>query len=468
MRFRIFGVPTEVQHGFWLMAVLLGFPLLQSPFKPAILVWVAAVFISVMVHELGHALAIVRHRLSPEITLYTMGGLTAWMGGGNLSRASRMFISFAGPLAGFTLSGLLWGATKLFPELVSVSSATTQADLFRVLSIDILIDINFYWGIINLVPVLPFDGGHILEHALGPRRARTTAMISLAAGVAVAAYSLATDRIWMGFIFAMSAMQSFQRLQAAAQERKTPGRAPSEPPLARELTQQLERGTEALADDRLDEARTIAELVLSENPPRAGRLAALHLLAWAHLLANRLDLAAGIVGKLHAEGVEPDVALAGAVLLARGERDKARSLFEAARARGDDRKEVAGPLIQILIAQGEIARAAAIAVDIFDVLSDADARQMAELALVPAAYGWSARLSEALFERSTDPEDAVLAARARSLDGDVAKAMGMLQRAANAGFTDKQRIISDAAFAGVLGTGDARAELDTLFHAAPK
>ena len=51
----------------------------------------------------------------------------------------------------------------------------------------------------------------------------------------------------------------------------------------------------------------------------------------------------------------------------------AQRVLEQARARGDDRKEVVGPLIQILIEQGEVPRAAAVALDIVDALSTDDA-----------------------------------------------------------------------------------------------
>src|SRR5690606_1252702 len=102
----------------------------------------------------------------------------------------------------------------------------------------------------------------------------------------------------------------------------------------------------------------------------------------------------------------------------------------------DDRKEIVGPLIQVLIKQGEVARAAAIALDIVETLSDDDVRQMAEIAAEHAAHGWAARLFEALFERRHRADDAYEAARHKSLDGDLAGALLLLERAVRAGFTD--------------------------------
>ncbi len=38
MRFRLFGIPVEVQPGFWLVTVLLGLDYLRSDFKIGLLI----------------------------------------------------------------------------------------------------------------------------------------------------------------------------------------------------------------------------------------------------------------------------------------------------------------------------------------------------------------------------------------------------------------------------------------------
>jgi Zn-dependent protease len=453
MRFSLFGIPTEIQFSFWVGAVLLGFPYLQSSFKPLILIWVAVVFVSVLVHELGHALAIRRHGLFPEITLHWIGGLTSWSGAGNLTRPQRIFISFAGPLAGFMLAAFVYGMTKAFPWLLD--KQTLAAEL-RVFVINRLLWVNVGWGIMNLAPVLPLDGGHILEHALGPKRVRTAAVVSMLIGGAIAAWAFTSrsrtgqDNSWMGILFAMCVLQSFQRYQAEAPATASPRAEPRvvEPPMPMELERELRRAREALDDDRYDEAIKSAELVVASDPPATGRIRALEVMAWAQLLDGKLDDAARTTRAIERHG-RSDAALAGAVLFARKEYDAARAAFEAARAIGDDRKEIVGPLIQILILQGEVARAAAIALDIVETLSDEDARHMAEIAFEQRAYGWSARLYEALFDRARDADDAYHAARARALDGDPTASLALLERAVAAGFRDAARMWSDDALAGL-------------------
>src|SRR5262245_56303232 len=105
MRFRLFGIRVEVQLLFWVTGLLLGLPAASGPPRPgaALGLWMLAVFVSVLVHELGHAFAMRRHGINPEISLHGMGGVTTWGGAEPppLRRRDLVVIYLAGPLAGF-------------------------------------------------------------------------------------------------------------------------------------------------------------------------------------------------------------------------------------------------------------------------------------------------------------------------------------------------------------------------------
>jgi Zn-dependent protease/thioredoxin-like negative regulator of GroEL len=446
MSFRLFGVDVEVQFFFWLTAVLFGFPYMQDPTAPrgAIAIWVAVVFVSVMVHELGHALAIKRHGIEPEIALHGMGGTTSWRPGRSLGRLDLIFISLAGPFAGFALGGLTYAFARLAPQ------ALERLPLQAGWAMERLFFVNIYWGIINLLPVLPFDGGHVLEQALGPKRARLTAAISFLAGALVAGLAALGGWLWVALIFGLGAVRSYQRFRSAEPispvesplRRAAPAPADALPP---ELAATLQSARAALAEEELDRALALAQDVLSRETvtPRAAK-EALEIVAWAHLLAGRLPAAMETLAQLRRSS-EPDAALAGAILFARGDLGEARRVLEQARGRGDSRKEVAGPLIQILIQQGEVPRAAAVALDIVDTLSEEDVRQMASIAVDHAAFEWAARLFQAAFDRRGLADDAYDAARAFALDGQHEHALDWLRRAVEAGFSDRGRAWSDAA-----------------------
>ena len=466
MFFRAFGIPTTVQLGFWFGCVLLGYPTLRGPHKFTMLVWIGVVFFSIMIHELGHAFAMMRYGLRPEITLHMLGGLTSSHGMTRLSRSRRIFISFAGPLAGFIFYGLLIGVQALLPDLVRVGPDPSTAEIALSFAIYQLEWVNLWWGLVNLIPVLPLDGGHILEDILGPRRAKITATLSLVAGILVVIVCVTREPpMWfIAFIFGMCTVQSYQRFRMAsdAQSHAKPKKKKKpEEPVAPEIAEQLLLAKDALADDRYDEAGSLAEKIIEAKPPRAVRVEALDVLGWAHLLEGRAEEAARVVAAIQRDG-EADPALAGSVLFHTEKLDEARAVFEAARAMGDDRKEIVGPLIQILIAQGEVPRAAAIALDIVETLSEEDARQMATIAFEHEAFSWAARLSESVFERTGVADDAYDAARSRSLEGDLSGALVLLRRAVAAGFSDAARVWSDKALEALRNNGESEGELEAL------
>lgn len=483
MQFSLLGIPIFVQVNFWITAVMLGFGYLSNPMMLA--GWVAAVFVSVIVHELGHGTVMMRYGLRPEIALHGMGGHAAAHGLNRLSRGRRIFVSFAGPMAGFVF-GFLWIALALVVDPSAIWNGLGSqwvadvvvgalgpdainrhtAPFFRFFLIS-LIQVNIFWGFLNLSPVLPLDGGHILEDALGPRRYRTTCYISLTFCALVILYQV-TDamqegdvglgHIWISMIFGLCGYRTYMRLKDydAATGHGRRKVAPAEPPMPQEMAVKLKQAKAALADQRYEMAATQAELVLGEDPPKAARVQAMHILGWTQYLRDDLEAAKRTVAALRKLG-DVDPGLEGSLLLTEGSASKARELFEKARADGDDRKEVVGPLIQILIASGEVPRASAIALDIVETLSDDDVQQMAQIAAEHRAHRWAARLHEALFERSGDAEHAYEAARQRSLDGDLTGALILLERAIHAGFTDASRARGDDAFAAIRNGEEADA-----------
>jgi Zn-dependent protease len=73
------------------------------------------------------------------------------------------------------------------------------------------------WGVFNLLPILPFDGGGALEAILTGLRTRTprrtTRIVSLAVGAAVALVAFAAGWTWAGALAAMLAYNNAQRLR---------------------------------------------------------------------------------------------------------------------------------------------------------------------------------------------------------------------------------------------------------------
>jgi hypothetical protein len=291
-------------------------------------------------------------------------------------------------------------------------------------------------------------------------------MISL--GVAIlAGAGFAYLHEWFVVIFvALFAFQNYQRLQLTPPDgpsRPRAERAPEEMP--GEASALLQSARHALGEENFDRALTLARRTLEGDegsfvPTPTVRLKAFEVVAWTKLqqgdLAGATDALAearraGDLGSRR-DGSAPasvDPALVGSLALAKGSTAEARRVLEAARGKGDDRREVVGPLVQALLADGEVARAAAVALEIVDQLSDDDVRKMAGIAFAASAFEWSGRLSEALFARTRLGDDAYEAARGFAKDGDVERATDMLRRAVDAGFSDRARAWSDAALEGL-------------------
>jgi Zn-dependent protease len=457
MGFRLFGVNVEIHFTFWFTTLLLG-PGLRGEFDPrAALTWMAVVFVSVLVHEFGHAFAVKAQGIEPEIRLHGMGGTTHYRVVLTLPRRSEIFISLAGPFAGFLLGGIVLALAQFVLHTHDFAIGLwgfRLAPLQRGPLADAVMEllwVNFGWGLVNLIPALPFDGGHVLESALGPKRVRLTLILSLLFAIAAAAFFMFRGMFWGAVLFGMAAFHAVRRLQTDEPIESLPQArgAPREASIPGDVLSKLAAARRALEDEDFAKATSLANEAVRlagnhDRPLPSAKVQAYDVLGWVAQLAGHTEEAGRWVKAAQQHGT-PDPALAAAVMIARGESKDARRLLEGARAAGDERKETVGPLIQLLIADGEVARAAAVAFDIRESLSDDDARQMAEIAFGAKVYDWSARLHEAVFARTGKANDAYEAARAHAADGASDRALDYLGRAVKAGFSDRTRVWSDVA-----------------------
>src|SRR5260370_39885036 len=106
LRFSLFGIPVRVHPFFWLVSLIMGWPLHEPKL---ILIWVACVFVSILVHELGHALTAKYFGWPPHIGLYSFGGYASYQPTWGHSTARTILVLIAGPGAGFVLFGLVVG-----------------------------------------------------------------------------------------------------------------------------------------------------------------------------------------------------------------------------------------------------------------------------------------------------------------------------------------------------------------------
>src|SRR5262245_36001714 len=106
LAFSLFGIPVRVIPWFWLAGVLLGFDWVRDPDQGPLLllIWLGVMFLSILVHELGHACFAALFGYPPSILLYQFGGVTLFQPTHGYSTAKAILITAAGPAFGAALA----------------------------------------------------------------------------------------------------------------------------------------------------------------------------------------------------------------------------------------------------------------------------------------------------------------------------------------------------------------------------
>jgi Zn-dependent protease len=206
IRFSILGIPVTVQPWFWLTMLFIGggFYASSSLEIMRVAVFAFAGFLSILIHELGHALMIRKYGLPTAITLQAFGGFASYPSG-HLDRKQSFLVTAAGPGVQFAFGILL----VLLANLIQASGGPLFVHFLRS-----LIVVSLIWSVLNCVPVYPLDGGQMLAAVLGPQKQRYVHLISAGVAVAIglAGYVFLGTillPIFMAF-FAWSNWQSFQ------------------------------------------------------------------------------------------------------------------------------------------------------------------------------------------------------------------------------------------------------------------
>lgn len=202
--FRIFSVgsiPVFVSPWY----LLLLFFWLRGDVVSGIL-WAIVVTVSILVHELGHALVARYYRLTPRILLWGLGGLCLH----DQARRDRhdALIIAAGPAAGLLLGGLVFAVSLVVPP--------TTARMLEL--VQLLLWVNILWSLVNLLPLWPLDGGQLfrlgLLQVLKPTTAdRITHAVSLVLLLVAAGFAIYTESIFLGILVAFGIWRNVQGLR---------------------------------------------------------------------------------------------------------------------------------------------------------------------------------------------------------------------------------------------------------------
>jgi stage IV sporulation protein FB len=220
--------PIVSRHGifFWLFSTLVSVRftfLLVTVFTATsagrgvaqILIWLAVVFLGLLVHEFGHVAAARYYGHRPKVELYTLGGLTSWSTDKRPGWRERLVISLAGPAVGFVLAAAVWA-------LMTWTGGSVTQPLLRLALRDFMW-VSVGWGVFNLFPVLPLDGGQALQAILGACRVarprHTTRIVSVVAGGVVAVLGFGWGLYWAAALAGFFAYNNAQQLRGMKEVR---------------------------------------------------------------------------------------------------------------------------------------------------------------------------------------------------------------------------------------------------------
>ena len=255
-------IPITIHPLFWVVCLLIGF--LNTGFAfLGLLSWVLVIFVSILIHELGHALTAKGFGQMARIDLVGFGGLTTHTGR-NLSALKNFLIVLNGPIMGFLLFAVLVLLRPYVP-----------AEGFLSYTVRIGILINLIWTVLNLLPILPLDGGQllriVLERFFGVGGIKATAMIGLIVAGSVGVLSIMYGQIILAVLFFFFAAQSFFTFRALKQMRSQDNNF--------EIIERLKMGQKKMMDGQEGDAEKTFEAIRGETKEGIVYLQATQMLA---------------------------------------------------------------------------------------------------------------------------------------------------------------------------------------------
>jgi stage IV sporulation protein FB len=226
LRFVLFNTPVRVHPLFWLISAIFGWPLLDLGFLYLFL-WIVCCFVSILLHELGHVWMGRAFGSRGSIVLYGMGGLA--IGASDLpDRWKRVCVYLAGPLVQLIA---IFAPLYAWRRTLSEDQRQDLPPQLRAV-VFILLEINLFWPLLNLLPVWPLDGGKVSrEFCTWISRnggLKASLVISITVAVILAINSIAFETQGRGLLpyvpiggwylalfFGLLAIESWQLLQQA-------------------------------------------------------------------------------------------------------------------------------------------------------------------------------------------------------------------------------------------------------------
>ncbi len=165
---RIAGIDVRIHTTFLLLLAFIAWANYQGGGAAAAIegvIFISLLFLCVLLHEFGHALAARRFGIrTPDITLLPIGGVA------RLERMpdtpiQELIVAIAGPAVNVVIAAILWialGGPSNWRDFLEIDTAGPGL-LSQLLAVNVMLIL------FNLIPAFPMDGGRVLRALLATR-----------------------------------------------------------------------------------------------------------------------------------------------------------------------------------------------------------------------------------------------------------------------------------------------------------
>lgn len=221
---------------------------------------------SLLVHEYGHALTAAYFGARPGIILEGFGGRAEYNNFG-MTPKQEFWVTLNGPL--------------LESVLIALSYTLLKWDIFEGhpyirYFLYVTMRLNILWCLLNLIPVAPLDGGHLVRHLLerkfGERGYRASILLGLVCAVVAVPYLCLQGYVFFGILLLIFGFQHFKLWRELAPRQEAPFST-------------YMKGVEAIEQNNLESAKTLLKKLLKAKDAHIKNLA-VESLAKAYMQGN--------------------------------------------------------------------------------------------------------------------------------------------------------------------------------------
>ncbi len=204
MNFTFLNIPVRIHPTFWIF--LLFFTEIYRHFSLESVILGAVLFISLLVHEFGHALTAQYFGAKPTVSLEAFGG-RAYYNGFGLTPKQEFLITLNGPLLESLLIALSYYLIKM----------NVFENYYIRYFLHVTFQLNVLWCVLNLIPVLPLDGGHLvryfLEKKFGVKGSKASLILSMVCCVIAVPCLFKLGFFFFAILLGLFGFQNFKILQ---------------------------------------------------------------------------------------------------------------------------------------------------------------------------------------------------------------------------------------------------------------